>query len=148
MFTQITGMGPWATGQQGWTTPPTQQELADKTATEQSTSRRYGVKLSPPYLLPVPLDCHGPATHFLSLMSSHGCIVRRGGEWGENKAVLGVFSRRKAKMTTIITSTSGLLAVSLAGSVLRLLCAFIILTLRNEELPSRDDGDLRSPGCC
>ncbi|CAI5996770.1 unnamed protein product, partial [Closterium sp. NIES-65] len=64
---------------------------------------------------------HGPATRFLSFMPSCGCVVRRGGEWGEDKAVPGLFSRRKAKMTTIITSPSGHLAFSLAGSVLRLL---------------------------
>ncbi|CAI5988291.1 unnamed protein product [Closterium sp. NIES-65] len=39
----------------------------------------------------------------------------------KQRCMMGLFSRRKAKMTTIITSPSGHLAFSLAGSVLRLL---------------------------
>ncbi|CAI5990562.1 unnamed protein product [Closterium sp. NIES-65] len=39
----------------------------------------------------------------------------------KQRCMMGLFSRRKAKMTTIITSPSGHLTFSLAGSVLRLL---------------------------
>ncbi|CAI5991462.1 unnamed protein product [Closterium sp. NIES-64] len=101
----LLGGASWRGGsQQSWSTPPTQQELADETAAEQSTSRalgRYGVKLSPPYLLPVPLDCHGPATRFQSLMlpcvhceNKGGVGWRQGsaGEMADKGACVGGYS--------------------------------------------------------
>ncbi|CAI5496039.1 unnamed protein product [Closterium sp. Naga37s-1] len=80
-----------------------------------------------PFLLSLPYLPVPPSLPCLPYLPCRAC----------SPSLQGLFSTRKAKMSTLITSPSGPLVVSLAGSVLCLLWAFIILALRNNEQPLR-----------
>ncbi|CAI5989709.1 unnamed protein product [Closterium sp. NIES-64] len=111
--------------------PVASAKLADETAAEQSTSRALGVRVLC-VLFPgseaLVAEHNWPAMDLgvARLLSSSDPIVVGLVEITtrttlKQRCMMGLFSRRKAKMTTIITSPSGHLTFSLAGSVLRLL---------------------------